>query len=1083
SDTYTVTVVVTDSVGAQDTGTMTIQVNPPIIVTGGSNETTTYGIARSTQAFSSSGGTLLGIGISGNYLYSFTSTPGHDGISIDPATGVITVSETVTAGTYSIVVKSTDILGLFGTKTITFIVNDSITVGGGQAQLITTFGTARSSAAFTYQGGTVPLTFTVSGTIPGVTIDQSGVVRVSETTPIGTYTETVTVTDFVTAFGFVTLTIIVNETLSISGGSDSVVTTFGRAATSAPFLTDSGTVPRLLSFSATALGLTLDTNTGIVYVGANTPANTYYETVTVTDEAGATALKTITIIVNPAVTVTGGSNITTTITRPDTSSAFTASGGTTELSGGNPGDTLTFSLGTVTDSSGATVDPATLGIALSSDGIITVSDQTPADTYTVQVVSTDGLNETGSATMIIVVNPMIDVVGGNTISANYETASTHAFTFINGTGIKTATVSGSTVSGTSWSLSDNQAIFSIGLYTTPQSFTETLTITDAKGASIVHVITATIAKGARSISITSSAATVKYGDTLLISSDWVPTLSNNGDTLIINTSTGAICSVAMRDTNTAILTADGGVGTCTLGAQVIEGVNYVSAVADSISVTVTQADALVVTVNAISSVTYNGSPAAITPSITVTGFKFSDAVDTVTYTYASTSGTCAQGGTCVVGDIGPGGGKIFYVASSPEWWGQYLEAAPSDLTSNSWCASGFGSSSTFRGTSSAIGDGKLNSVITASNCSGGALGDSRNNASGGRSDWYLPSSGELAQMYAQRTLLGLDGIATYWSSNPVETTLAVAFDMSAGTTSNASRAMTYAIRPIRAFGPTSSSYSANTQVPTEAGAYTVTPSALALAAGRSLSNYASVSYVAGSLVINKALQSAISIASQNGARTGVDETYTLYPTGGSSSASNAYRVISGGTAGGCAATTYLSATVEGTCWVTVYRAGDNNYQAVIGTTIEVGFLKFESSTSGTVQIVDTATKPVIYSLSASSGLEGDTVTITGGALTGTMLMVVGRVKVNVFTVVNSTRIDFRVPAGALNGKVGVRNAKGEIAYSANNFISLTAPTLTITDSTLVGRAGQQFTDQLVFTATGSVDTYSVSLDPLPTGLV
>jgi hypothetical protein len=130
-DTYTVVIVVTDGVGAQDTGTMTIQVNPPIIVSGGSNETTTYGIARATQAFISTGGTLVGIGISGTYNYSFTATPSHAGITIDPATGVVSFSETVSPGTYSIVVKSTDPLGVFGTKTITFIVNDSIVVSGG----------------------------------------------------------------------------------------------------------------------------------------------------------------------------------------------------------------------------------------------------------------------------------------------------------------------------------------------------------------------------------------------------------------------------------------------------------------------------------------------------------------------------------------------------------------------------------------------------------------------------------------------------------------------------------------------------------------------------------------------------------------------------------------------------------------------------------------------------------------------------------------------------------------------------------------------------------------------------------------
>jgi len=364
------------------------------------------------------------------------------------------------------------------------------------------------------------------------------------------------------------------------------------------------------------------------------------------------------------------------------------------------------------------------------------------------------------------------------------------------------------------------------------------------------------------------------------------------------------------------------------------------------------------------------------------------------------------------------------------------------------------------------------------------MGTSRSYAGGGLSDWYLPTSEELALMYAQRTALGLSASATYWGSDPVDSSTARGYNMATGASATGSKELFQKVRPIRAFSATSNSYGPSTSNPTNAGAYSITPSVLVLGASRSTANYAAVQYVAGTLVINKITQSTLSISSQNGARTGVDETYTLYPTGGSSTASNTYRVITGGTAGGCTATTFLSASVAGTCLVTVQRAGDNNYHAVIGSTIEVGFLKFESTSSGrVVQIVDTATKPVINSLSASTGLAGDTVTLSGGALTGTTLMAIGNIRVTSFTVVNSTSIVFTVPSGSLNGKVGLRNSKGEIAYSAGNFTTLTAPTLTMTDTVAYGRANQVLTNKYAFTTTGQVDSYTLVItDPLPAGV-
>ena len=73
--------------------------------------------------------------------------------------------------------------------------------------------------------------------------------------------------------------------------------------------------------------------------------------------------------------------------------------------------------------------------------------------------------------------------------------------------------------------------------------------------------------------------------------------------------------------------------------------------------------------------------------------------------------SCAAGGTCVVGDTGPGGGKIFMAVPTPGF--RYLEAAPADvgpgalcnLSEAEWVARGL------TGLSGSTGEGASNTTI------------------------------------------------------------------------------------------------------------------------------------------------------------------------------------------------------------------------------------------------------------------------------------------------------------------------------------------------------------------------------------
>ncbi|MCX6444877.1 MAG: hypothetical protein NTY85_05040 [Actinobacteria bacterium] len=144
--------------------------------------------------------------------------------------------------------------------------------------------------------------------------------------------------------------------------------------------------------------------------------------------------------------------------------------------------------------------------------------------------------------------------------------------------------------------------------------------------------------------------------------------------------------------------------------------------------------------------------------------------------------------TYSLGNTGPGGGKIFYVASTPFACGPtrtssctYLEAAPSGWNNGladpkaKWSnAYGFinnvGSPET--ATATAIGWGYRNTraIILAGNTDTGtasALADSYTVTVGGVvvDDWYLPSLDELNEMYTRKTNIGgFDVLDYYWSS-------------------------------------------------------------------------------------------------------------------------------------------------------------------------------------------------------------------------------------------------------------------------------------------------------------------------------
>lgn len=197
---------------------------------------------------------------------------------------------------------------------------------------------------------------------------------------------------------------------------------------------------------------------------------------------------------------------------------------------------------------------------------------------------------------------------------------------------------------------------------------------------------------------------------------------------------------------------------------------------------------------------------------------------------ALTGNTCDDDGPCVVGDIGPGGGVVFYDAGSHLSWGRWMEMAPvetefiglpwkrlsvNDRARPLYVNDRVDLAAHRRVLSKRIGMGYVNTRLIVRNYGRGnyAAWAAWTFEHGGKSDWFLPSVYELA--VARRTLFAavptINSIrrSFYWSSSEYsyDTTWTVnmldgqQFDREKWTLPNsATGKKPIRVRAVRAFG-------------------------------------------------------------------------------------------------------------------------------------------------------------------------------------------------------------------------------------------------------------------------------------------
>ena len=186
--------------------------------------------------------------------------------------------------------------------------------------------------------------------------------------------------------------------------------------------------------------------------------------------------------------------------------------------------------------------------------------------------------------------------------------------------------------------------------------------------------------------------------------------------------------------------------------------------------------------------------------------------------------SCANGGACAIGDIGPGGGVVFILSTTAgNTTGRTFEAARKDWDGGAqdgtakWCAS---NDVSFAGLGTAIGTGSTNSATIANNCPDTGTSDAaqyvRGKTIGGKSDWFLPSRDEALEIYNQRSVFtgvyainatNVDTARYLTSSQQSDYSAGLSNAIGAylqgsgfpGTAQGVSKSFAFSVRPVRSF--------------------------------------------------------------------------------------------------------------------------------------------------------------------------------------------------------------------------------------------------------------------------------------------
>jgi large repetitive protein len=448
---YSFTVTATDSLGSSASQDYTMDIAPaPIVLSPTTLPNWTVQQPGYNQIISATGGT-------GSFTFTTTSGTLPTGLTLS-TTGVLSGTPT-DSGTFHFTVTATDSSNDTGNRSYTVTINPTLvitttTLPGGQVSVA-------YDQTVSATGGTTPLTFTATGTPPGLTLSSAGVLSGTPTTP-GTYQFTVSATDAAGATSpfqsfpitiaaapiVISPTTLPNWTVNQPGYTQSITATGGVPPFT--FTTTAGTLPSGLSLSTSG-----------VISGTPTATGTFSFTITATDSTSTSQSQAYTVTINPGVSITTSSLANWTVNHAGYSQTIAATGGT---------GTKTFT------TTGGTLPT---GLTLSSTGVLSgTPSATGSFNFTVTATDTTGASSNHSYT--VTVNPAVTIT--TTTLPNWTVNQAGYNQVISATG-GTGTLTFTTSSGTlPTGLTVSTAGVVSGTPTATGSFNFTVTATDSTGA-------------------------------------------------------------------------------------------------------------------------------------------------------------------------------------------------------------------------------------------------------------------------------------------------------------------------------------------------------------------------------------------------------------------------------------------------------------------------------------------------------------------------------------------------------------------------------------------------------------------------